>query len=234
MNNNLIQDTTINKKQLFRKVTTNFFIILIVFCILFFLPAGTFLFWEAWVYLGILFLLAAIVMSFLFKKNPELLDRRMRFKEKRPKQKEIIKFSYLFLIAAFIIPGFDERFDWSFVSVEIVIISDILICLGYFLFVLVIKENSFASRIIEVEQNQKVITTGPYSVVRHPMYASVLIIYFATPVALGSYWAIIPMLSIIYVLVQRILDEEKVLLEELEGYREYTEKTKYRLIPGLW
>jgi len=139
----------------------------------------------------------------------------------------------MFLLA-FILPGFDYRLHWSNVPLTIVAISDVLVLLGYLFIGLVFRTNSYASRIIEVEKNQKVITTGPYAIVRHPMYLGVFVFYTFSPLALGSYWALIPALLIVPVLFIRIRDEEKELLDNLEGYKEYLVKTKYRLIPGIW
>ena len=140
----------------------------------------------------------------------------------------------LFFFAAFLIPGFDKRFGWSSVPLEVIIIADAIVVGGYLLFVIVLRENRYASRIIEVEKKQKVITTGPYAFVRHPMYSGVLLMYGFSPLALGSYWGMIPNALLILLIVARIRNEEKVLKQELEGYREYTQKVKYRLVPGIW
>lgn len=131
-------------------------------------------------------------------------------------------------------PGFDKRFGWSDASVAASITGIILVLMGYLMILYVFITNSYASRVVEVEKEQKVISTGPYAVVRHPMYVGVIFLYGVTPLALGSYWAMIPSLLIIPSLYFRIIDEEKELLDNLAGYREYTLKTKYRLIPGIW
>ena len=199
-----------------------------------FLPAGTFHYWQAWVYLAILTIPAGLVMTYLIRKDPELLERRMRMTEKEAEQRTIIKLSILFFIIVFLIPGFDKRFGWSSVPLEVVIIADAIVLAGYVVFVLVLRENRYASRIIEVEQKQKVITTGPYAVVRHPMYSGALLMYGFSPLALGSYWGMIPNALLVILIVARIRNEEKVLKQELEGYREYTQKVKYRLVPQIW
>ena len=201
---------------------------------MFFLPAGTFAYWEAWVYLTVLLIPMVLVLIYLLRNDPELLERRMRMREKESEQKLIIKISYLYFLPVFLLPGFDKRFGWSNVPVVVVIVADVLVLLGYRMFFLTLRENRYASRIIEVEQEQKVISSGPYAIVRHPMYVGVSLMYIFTPLALGSYWAAIPSLLIIPLLVARIRNEESVLGRELKGYKEYMQKTKYRLIPGIW
>jgi protein-S-isoprenylcysteine O-methyltransferase Ste14 len=201
---------------------------------MFFLSAGTFAYWEAWVYLAVLFIPISLILSYFLKNDPELLERRMRMKEKEKSQKLIVKISYLYFFLTFLLPGFDKRFGWSDVPVVVVIIADILVMFGYGIFSLVLRENRYASRIIEVEKDQKVISSGPYAIVRHPMYLGILIMYTFSPLALGSYWAIIPAIMIIPILVARVWNEEHILAKELNGYQKYMQKTKYRLIPGIW
>jgi protein-S-isoprenylcysteine O-methyltransferase Ste14 len=201
---------------------------------MFFLPAGTFAYWEAWTYIAVLFIPMFFVFIYLIKNEPELLARRLKMKEKEAEQSLIIKLSYIPFLIAFLLPGFDKRFGWSNVPVVVIIISDILVLLGYGIFFLVLKENPYASRIVEVEPEQTVITSGPYAKVRHPMYSGVLLLYIFSPLALGSYWAIIPTIFIIPVILARILNEEKILARDLKGYKEYMQKTRYRLIPGIW
>ena len=206
----------------------------LIWLAVFFLPAGTFAFWEAWVVLAILFIPMALGFTYWLKNDPELLERRSKTSEKEAEQKLIIKILSLCFILTFLIPGFDKRFGWSNVPVVVVIISDILVMFGYGICFRVIRENRFASRTVEVEQEQTVINSGLYAIVRHPMYLGVLLMCISLPLALGSYWALIPALFIIPVLVARIRNEESVLVRELKGYREYLQKTKYRLIPGIW
>jgi protein-S-isoprenylcysteine O-methyltransferase Ste14 len=137
-------------------------------------------------------------------------------------------------ILAFILPGLDRRFGWSDVPVPVVLAADLLVLLGYGIVVLAFRENQYASRTVQVEQGQKVIATGPYALVRHPMYLGAMLMYAASPLALGSYWALIPALVIVPILVVRIVNEEQVLERELPGYPEYRQATRYRLLPGIW
>jgi protein-S-isoprenylcysteine O-methyltransferase Ste14 len=199
-----------------------------------FLPAGTLAYWEAWVYIAGLIIPMVVGFIYLLNKAPELLERRMRMKEKEKKQKKIIRFSYLIYLITFLIPGFDRRFGWSEVPFAMVIFAEILVLFGYGICFFVFRENRYASRIIEVEPEQKVISTGVYSIVRHPMYSGVLLMNLLSPLALGSFWAVIPALMTIPIIVARLRHEEMILVRDLDGYREYRQKTKYRLIPGVW
>lgn len=201
---------------------------------LFFLTAGTFAYWEAWAYLAVLFFPMTFVFIYFLKNDPELLERRMRFKEKEQKQKLVQSIATFYFLAAYLLPGLDKRFGWSHPPDGAVITALILVLAGYVLFFFVLKENSYASRIVEVEEDQKVIATGPYAFVRHPMYSGVSVMYIFSPLALGSYWAMIPTILLPIFFGIRIHFEEKILLKELKGYREYKEKVKYRMIPGIW
>lgn len=174
------------------------------------------------------------VLIYLLKKDPELLERRMKIKEKEEPQKVFVKLSILIFFIAFIIPGFDYRFEWSEVPFIVIIIADLFIFVGYLLSFLVLKENTYASRIIEVEKGQKVISTGPYAIIRHPMYVAVITMYILSPLALGSYWAVLAILPLSVLVVFRIENEEKILIDKLPGYRVYAQKVKYRLIPYIW
>lgn len=202
--------------------------------VLFFLPAGTFHYWEAWVYLGVLLIPMFATSTYLLRRDPELLERRMRDREPQAAQQLIVTVSAVMLTAILLVPGLDHRFGWSSVPAPLVIAGDALVLLGYVLFVLVMRENRYASRTVEVEKNQKVITTGPYALIRHPMYLAATLIYVASPLALGSYWGLIPAAVLPVLLGARILSEERLLHEHLEGYTAYTQKTRSRLIPGIW
>ncbi|HEY3374023.1 MAG TPA: isoprenylcysteine carboxylmethyltransferase family protein [Candidatus Aquicultor sp.] len=220
--------------ELRRKAYVYFFVAILVISAIFFLPAGTLAYWEAWVYLAVLFIPAFLAVNYLLKNEPELVERRMRFREKEPEQKLIAGFSYLYFILAFILPGFDRRFGWSDVPIAVVLLADVFVVLGYGIVFLTFRENPYASRTVEVTPGQTVISTGPYAIIRHPMYLGSTLLYTFSPLALGSYWAMIPALLIIPILVARILNEESVLAKELKGYREYMLKTRYRLLPGIW
>lgn len=200
----------------------------------FFLPAGTLAYWEAWAYSAVIIVPMLFAFAYLLRHSPELLERRLRMKEKEPRQRRIVAISYPFYVLAFMLPGLDRRFDWSSVPVAAVLGADVLVMIGYGVIFLALRENSHASRIVEVEPGQKVVTSGPYAVVRHPLYLGVLLMHICTPPALGSWWAMIPALLIVPVLVARIGHEESLLERDLEGYREYRARTRYRLVPGLW
>jgi protein-S-isoprenylcysteine O-methyltransferase Ste14 len=207
---------------------------LIITGLMLFLPAGSLNYWQAWVFMVTLFIPPLFVIAYFLKHDPGLLERRMQFREKETEQKTIIKIADLILLIGFLIPGFDYRYHWSAVPIWLVILSDIIIFSGYLLIFIVFKENSYTSRTVEVAKKQKVITTGPYSLVRHPMYVGMILIFIFIPLALGSYWALICFVPIIILLIFRIFNEEKVLLRDLKGYKEYMQKTRYRLIPGIW
>lgn len=198
------------------------------------LPAGSINYWQAWAYIALIFIPVLFVGLYFLKHDPEFLERRLKTKEKEKSQKKYIKFTSILFFIGFLLPGFDYRFHWSTVPLWLVILSEVLIFLGYILVFLAFKENSYASRIVEVEKGQKVISTGPYSIVRHPMYFGLVFIYLFTPLALGSFIAFPFFAVVILSLVFRICDEEKLLLKELKGYKKYCKKVKYRLIPYIW
>lgn len=199
-----------------------------------FLPAGSFRFWEAWVYAVVLLIPMMITVTYLAKNDPALLERRMRLKEKEEKQKKIVHLFRLPFLLGYLIPGFDYRFNWSEVPTILVVIANLVVFLGYLLVFRVFRENTYTSRIVEVEKNQKVISTGPYAIVRHPMYVGSILMFQFTPLALGSWWAFLAFAFLPVVLVIRILDEERLLKRDLPGYPEYCQKVRYRLIPYIW
>lgn len=201
---------------------------------LFFLPAGTLHYWQAWVLLGVLTISTLVLCVYLLITDPQTLQRRMKHKERDPQQNKLINFSGIFLSLVFLLPGLDRRLGWSHLPVWVVILGDGMALTGFLLFSLVLRENRFASRVIEVEQGQQVISSGPYALVRHPMYVSMLLVYLSFPLALGSLWALIPALAMIPILGVRIINEEKMLALDLPGYNEYLQKVKYRLLPGIW
>jgi protein-S-isoprenylcysteine O-methyltransferase Ste14 len=198
------------------------------------LSAGTFRYWEAWTFLAILLIPMMLTAGVLLARDPELLERRMRSGEKDAAQVRIVALAGACFLAILLIPGFDHRLGWSKVPLPVVIAADLIVVLAYALFIRVLRENRSVSRIIEVESGQRVVSTGPYAVVRHPMYAAVTMIALATPMALGSWWAMIPAVGLVVVMTARIRNEERLLAHELSGYREYMQKTSSRLIPGVW
>lgn len=197
-------------------------------------PAGKWDYWQGWMYLATLFIPMFFVLAYFIKNDPSRLERRMRMREKEAAQRKIIAISYLYFLVAFILPDPDVRFGWSNVPALVSIIADGVVFAGYMIFVWVMTVNSFLSRTVEVDAHQQVVSTGPYAIVRHPMYFGVSLLYLASPIALGSYWALLPALIIVPLLVARIRNEEEVLRRELPGYVEYAQKVKSRLLPGIW
>jgi protein-S-isoprenylcysteine O-methyltransferase Ste14 len=224
----------VNVARLKRTVALRFVLFPVVLGLMFFWPAGTFRYWQAWTYMAILLVPMLFIIVDLLKKDPELLESRIRTREKERRQKTIVILASLFFVSAYLLPGFDRRYGWSSVPVFVVVVADILVLAGYGLFVRVLKENRYASRVVEVTERQQVITTGPYTLVRHPMYLAIAVMFVLSPLALGSYWGMLSGFLLIFVLTARIRNEEKVLLAELPGYREYVGRVRYRLIPGIW
>lgn len=207
---------------------------LAVTAFLLFLSAGTIFYWQAWVFLALFFIPMMLVAIYLSKHSPELLKRRLDVKEKSLLQNILAKMFYITVCSFFIISGLDKRYGWSMVPPVIIIISEILFLAGYYFLFLVFKENKYLAHTVVVEKDQEVVTTGPYAIVRHPMYLAELLMFIFAPLALGSYWAVIVNILLAGILMVRIITEEQILLQGLNGYREYTQKNKYRLIPGIW
>ncbi|NTW71170.1 MAG: isoprenylcysteine carboxylmethyltransferase family protein [Eubacteriaceae bacterium] len=224
----------IDRVKLVLKAILEFGAGIVVIGAIIFLTAGTLLYPNAW-----LFLIACVVpmifaLVFFAAKDPELLEKRMRNQEKRTSQKKLVKFSLAIEILAFLIPGLDFRLGWSQVPIWLSIAGYGIILCGFSLYYTSMHQNHYASRILEIQPGQKLIDNGLYSIVRHPMYASSILINLAIPLILGSFVMLLPMLVLCALLIPRIQDEEKMLRESLEGYEEYTQKVKYRLIPYVW
>jgi len=205
--------------------------------LLLFVPAGTVHYWQAWVYLSIFLGASALTTLYLLRRDPALLERRMRggpTAEKRPAQRLIMLATSLGFIALLVVSALDDRFGWSAVPLGVVVAGDVLVAIGFGLIVRVYRENTFSSATIEVAENQTVISTGPYAIVRHPMYASGALYLFGTPLALGSYWALVPIAAMMPFLIWRLLDEERLLAKDLAGYIEYQKRVRYRLVPFVW
>ena len=201
-----------------------------------FLAAGTINYWQAWAYLGVA-VVSSILLTLSIIKDPILLESRSRYgpsAEKRPIQKIIALCCGILAIAAFIVPALDRRFAWSHVPTWLSMVGDLLIAIGIWMVFRVFKENSFASSTVEIASNQKVISTGPYAIVRNPMYASAAVYFIGVSLALGSYWGLITSALAILGLVWRLLDEERFLAENLPGYTEYCTKVRWHLIPKIF
>ena len=205
--------------------------------LLLFVPAGTVTYWHAWVYLWIFTGASVLTTVYLMRKDRALLERRMSggpTAEKRPVQKFIMLCTSIGFMAILVVPALDHRFGWSTVPLGGVVAGDVLVAVGFYLICLVYRENTFTSATIEVAENQKVISTGPYALVRHPMYASASLYLLGTPLALGSYWGLVPAVTMMPFLIWRLVDEERLLARNLPGYTEYHKRVPHRLVPGIW
>jgi len=205
--------------------------------LLLFVPARTVHYWQAWLYLSIFTSASGLTTLYLIKKDPALLERRMSggpMAEKEPAQKFIMLCTSIGFIALLVVPALDHRFGWSTVPLDGVIAGDVLVAIGFYLISLVYRENTFTSATIEIAENQRVISTGPYAVIRHPMYASGSLYLLGTPLALGSYWGFLPIAAMMPFLIWRLIDEERFLASNLPGYSEYEKRIRYRLVPFVW
>ena len=201
---------------------------------LLFLPAGSLAFFNAWLFIGLLFVPILILSIVLLVKSPDLLKKRLDAKEKQNSQKGVVAMSALLFLAGFIVAGLDFRFGWSHMPSWAVAVASAILLISYALYCEVMRENAYLSRTIEVQNGQKVVDTGLYGIVRHPMYAVTIWLFLAIPVLLGSLYALLCFLPYIPVIVVRILNEEKLLSAELDGYEEYKKRVKYRLLPLIW
>ena len=209
----------------------------VVMGVVLFFTAGTLHYWQGWVYLAVFFGASILITLYLMRKDPALLERRMQggpTAEKAPTQKLVMTLASLGFIATIVVPALDYRFRWSNVPIYVVIAGDVLTALGFLITFRVFQENTFTSATVEIAQDQKVISTGPYAIVRHPMYVGGLLIFIGAPLALGSYWGLLAFLVALPALVWRLLDEEKFLAKNLPGYVEYKQRVRYRIIPLVW
>jgi protein-S-isoprenylcysteine O-methyltransferase Ste14 len=223
--------------ELNKKAFGGLFFLIVALALLIFLPAWTIYYWQAWIFLAVFSVTVLAITFYLMKKDPKLLERRVNagaMAEKEKSQKVIQLVAQLAFITVIVFPPVDHRFNWSLVSPFVSIIGDVMVFLGLLFVFFVFKENSFTSAIIEVAKEQKIITTGPYALVRHPMYLGALVMLFGVPLALGSYWGLLAVIPINLVIVWRLLDEEKFLAKNLPGYLEYKNKVRCRLIPFIW
>lgn len=225
----------ISMLKLLIEVIIRCIIVLLLASLLLFLPAGSLKFWNAWVLIGALFLSEILALIYFAIKDPELLQKRLRIKEKEKTQQIFnILYSVLF-ITTLIISGLDFKYHWSVVPLWLVIVATGMMTSSFFMVLMVMKQNRYASRVIEIQNGQKVIDSGLYSFVRHPMYLFATIFFCSIPLVLGSFYALILLLMLTpFVLTIRIINEEKVLENDLNGYKEYMNKVKHRLIPFIW
>ena len=222
-----------NKKLFFQAITKYLLGLIIVFLLLF-VPAESLSYWNAWLFIGLLFIPMFIFGLILMFKNPTLLKNRLNVKEKESDQKIVIILSAIMFILGFSIAGLNYKYNWTHISNTIVYISSIVFVISYILYAEVLRENTYLSRTIEVVDNQKVIDTGMYSIVRHPMYTITIILFLMIPLILGSIISFLIFLIYPFIIIIRINNEEKVLKKELKGYKEYMKKVKYKLIPYIW
>ncbi len=202
--------------------------------LLIFLPAGTFAYFNGWLFMGILFVPMFLAGLVMMAKNPRLLESRLDAKEKETEQSLVVKLSGLMFLAGFIVAGLGVRYGWYTLPKPVVIASAVVFLIAYILYAEVLRENTYLSRTIEVQEGQKVIDTGLYGIVRHPMYSVTLLLFLSMPLVLGSIYSFVIFLAYPFIIAKRIKHEEKFLEKELNGYKEYKQKVKYRLIPFIW
>ena len=220
--------------KLFIQALTKFLAGLLIVGLLLFLPAGTFAYWEAWLFIGILFVPMFIAGIWLMWKQPELLSKRLSAKEEQNEQKWVVALSGLLFIAMFVVAGLNFRYGWFLMPDWTTYVAAGIFLLGYVLYAEVMRENVWLSRTVEVQENQQVIDTGLYGIVRHPMYSATMILFLSMPLVLNSVWSFALMLLYIPIIVKRIRNEEVVLEQDLAGYKEYKQRVRYRLIPYIW
>lgn len=202
--------------------------------IMLFAPAWTFDYWQAWIYLFIFGLSVVLIFIFLYKNDSKLLERRLKRTENEKSQKRIQFYIYILYVALFVLSSLDHRFLWSKVPFFVVMAGDVLVFLGYLIILIVLKTNSFAATTIEIAPDHQVVSTGIYAFVRHPMYLGAIVLLLGTPLALGSWWSLPIFFLITYVIMVRLLEEERFLSQNLTGYNDYCQKTRYRLMPYIW
>ena len=220
--------------KLFIQALTKFLFGLLLVGVLLFLPAGTFDYWQAWLFIGILFGPMFIAGIVLMIRQPELLRKRLDAKEKQGEQKWVVALSGLMFIMVFVIAGLNRRFGWYILPNWAVLVATVVFLAAYALYAEVMRENVWLSRTIEVQENQQVVSTGLYGIVRHPMYAATLLLFLSMPLVLASPWSFAIMLLYIPIIALRIHNEEQVLERELKGYVEYKQHVRYKVIPFIW
>ena len=222
------------KKDLCFKALVKFFFGVIVVGILLFLPAGTFYYWNAWLLMGILFIPMFFAGIVLLLKNPELLKKRLNTKEEQAAQRLVIKLTGLMFLLGFILAGLNFRFGWIIMPDRVSWVGAAVFLFSYMLYAEVLRENTYLSRTVEVRKGQKVVDTGLYGIVRHPMYGVTILLFLSAPLVLGSIISFVVFLAYPVIIAKRIKNEEAVLEKELNGYVEYKNKVKYKIIPYIW
>lgn len=222
------------KKSLLLQALTKFLLGVVVLGVLIFLSAGSFRFWNGWLLMGVLFVPMFVAGLIMLAKNPQLLAKRLNAKEEQQEQKTVVALSGMLFVVVFILAGLNWRFRWCILPNWVVWIATALFLLSYILYAEVLRENTYLSRTIEVQENQKVIDTGLYGIVRHPMYMATTLLFLSMPLVLGSLVSFFVMLLYLPLIVKRIRNEESVLETGLEGYKEYKKRVKYRLLPFVW
>jgi protein-S-isoprenylcysteine O-methyltransferase Ste14 len=220
-----------------KKALAGLLSILLAVAALLFMAAGTLHYWQAWTFLAVYFAASLALTFYLMVKDPKLLERRMRggpTAEKEPVQKIIVSIVSLGFIGLLIVPALDHRFGWSHMTAQMALAGEGLVAIGWLAIFFVFRENSFSAATVELAPDQRVISTGPYARVRHPMYAGMLVMIAGIPIALGSWWGLMVLVAILPALIWRLLDEEGFLARNLPGYVEYQNKVRYRLIPRIW
>lgn len=224
----------VKKSELAAKALTKYLIGLLCVILLLFIPAGTIHYRNGWLFIGLLFAPMLVLGIVLLFKSPELLEKRLNAKEEQGEQQKVVGLSALLFLAGFVIAALDYRFGWSQISGWLVLAASAVLLLSYGMYAEVMRENAYLSRTVEIQENQKVVDTGLYGIVRHPMYTSTILLFLSIPLVLGSFIAFVVFLAYPVLIARRIRNEEQVLEKGLAGYREYKQKVKYRLIPFIW
>jgi protein-S-isoprenylcysteine O-methyltransferase Ste14 len=223
--------------MLVRKTAFALAAVLALMAAMIFIPAGTFHYWQAWLFLCVYTVCNVLVIAYLWKNDRALLQRRMSggpFAEGKPAQKIIMALASAGFIALLVVPALDHRLRWSNAPPAVAVVGDTLVAFGFFVATLIFRENTFAAATIQIADDQRVVSTGPYAIVRHPMYAGGLVLLAGIPLALGSYWGLAGIAALIPIIIWRLLDEEAFLSVNLAGYKEYQSKVRWRLVPGIF
>ena len=223
-----------NRGKLMMNALVKYSMGLVMVGLLLFLPAGTFDYWNAWLFIGLLFIPMLLLGIVLAMKSQDLLEKRLNSKEKESEQSVVVILSLIMFLGGFIVSALDFRFGWSKMPIVVVIVAAAILLISYGLYAEVMRENAYLSRTVEIQEEQKVVDTGLYGIVRHPMYSVTTLLFLSIPLVLGSWIGFIIFLAYPMILVKRIKNEEKVLEEGLQGYKEYKEKVRYRMIPFVW